>query len=291
MVDLRDYKVQPDAGLFERIERRVRLRRQARMGAVAAVVVAAMVAVPLLLSRGNDDGYTEGEVESGKREVASSAVVEHPLVSVPDVEVESGRWKAENTEVKSGKRKMESPEVKSEKRNVKNNATHDGESPLSTPVTLTPPVAQAPVSVRPPQATIPSSTVQPVTTPLAELILEDDVAGNVTSSASTAGSGENAPSSSRYNDMLWAPNVVMPAAELDQNRLFRVVASGEVHDFRLVVFNRGGRQVFSSSDITTPWDATFDGSPVPQGAYVWVARFRDAEGVVRQEKGTVTVVR
>ena len=49
--------------------------------------------------------------------------------------------------------------------------------------------------------------------------------------------------------------------------------------------------VYSTSDINAAWDATVGGAQVPQGAYVWVATFRDSDGVSRREAGTVTVVR
>ena len=48
-MDWRDYREMPDDGLFEKIERRVRLRRWARIGGVTAAVVAVAVAVPLML--------------------------------------------------------------------------------------------------------------------------------------------------------------------------------------------------------------------------------------------------
>ncbi|MBS1615711.1 MAG: gliding motility-associated C-terminal domain-containing protein [Bacteroidetes bacterium] len=57
------------------------------------------------------------------------------------------------------------------------------------------------------------------------------------------------------------------------------------------IFDRWGRQVFSTSDPTKEWDGTYNGDPAPFGVYVW-----EAEGAcVNQERmkatGNVTLIR
>jgi gliding motility-associated-like protein len=103
--------------------------------------------------------------------------------------------------------------------------------------------------------------------------------------------GSQIPVTPHYDNLLWAPNVIAPAADDERNRVFKVTATSAVSHFHLIIFNRGGRQVFATDDINATWDATMGGVPLSQGTYVWVAKFRDSDGVLRQEKGTVTVIR
>ena len=116
--------------------------------------------------------------------------------------------------------------------------------------------------------------------------MEDD-----TAIVATAKDGGAAPVQPHYDNVLWAPNIIMPMADAEENRVFKVKSTSAVSNFRMVVYSRDGRPVFSSNDIDQGWDARRDGSLVPQGTYVWIARFRDSAGSIRQEKGTVTVVR
>ena len=52
----KDYKVEPEEGMFEKIQHRLRVRRAWRMvGIAAGVVVAAFVVVAILLPKSSDD--------------------------------------------------------------------------------------------------------------------------------------------------------------------------------------------------------------------------------------------
>jgi len=93
------------------------------------------------------------------------------------------------------------------------------------------------------------------------------------------------------DNLMWAPNVIVPNGDVDENRTFKLKFTSAVTDFRIVIFNRGGRQLYQSNDPAFEWDGTHDGTAMPQGAYVWVAKFRDSDGRAHQEKGTVTVLR
>jgi gliding motility-associated-like protein len=60
----------------------------------------------------------------------------------------------------------------------------------------------------------------------------------------------------------------------------------------LKICNRYGQEVFSSTDITTAWDGTYKGKPVPVGTYYWVfigENTYDRSSV--HEGGAVTLVR
>ena len=93
------------------------------------------------------------------------------------------------------------------------------------------------------------------------------------------------------DDLVWAPNVIVPNGDVDDNRTFKLKYSSEVTQFQIFIYNRGGRLVFNSDDPAFTWDGTSRGTALPQGAYVWVAKFRDSTGHPREEHGTVTIIR
>ena len=103
--------------------------------------------------------------------------------------------------------------------------------------------------------------------------------------------GEPQPQPVHEDNLAWAPNVIIPNGDVDENRTFKMKFSSAVSDFQIQIFNRGGRRVFSSSDPAFEWDGTHDGAALPQSAYVWVAQFKGTDGVKRQLKGTVTLIR
>lgn len=138
---------------------------------------------------------------------------------------------------------------------------------------------------------LPRSGVASTDTPFAELILESAAGAGAAPAVHPKTDEPTTPATPHYDNLLLAPTVIVPAADEEENRRFKVLAAEEVSDFRMAIFNRAGRQVFSTQNIDQAWDATHDGTLVPQGAYVWVARYRDSEGHPRSEKGTVVVVR
>ncbi|MBW4891746.1 gliding motility-associated C-terminal domain-containing protein [Mucilaginibacter sp. HMF5004] len=60
----------------------------------------------------------------------------------------------------------------------------------------------------------------------------------------------------------------------------------------LKIFNRYGKEVFSSTDITTTWDGTYKGKPVPLGSYYWVFNGTNTyDRSLVHEAGVITLVR
>ena len=90
---------------------------------------------------------------------------------------------------------------------------------------------------------------------------------------------------------LWAPNAIVPDGDEDDNRYFKLVSASPITDFTVRIYNRRGIQVYTSNDPNFRWNATHNGSRVPQGAYVWTVKYRDADGNVQQQRGSVVVVR
>lgn len=89
---------------------------------------------------------------------------------------------------------------------------------------------------------------------------------------------------------LWAPTAVYVYDSDPVNAQFRVYVDNPV-EFELKVFNRWGEMVFQTNNPTQAWDCTYKGSIVPQGAYVWMAKYRyaDKRKKVFTETGTVNI--
>ena len=89
---------------------------------------------------------------------------------------------------------------------------------------------------------------------------------------------------------IFAPNIFTPDADL--NNHFTIVCNSAI-EAELTIYNRQGLLVFSTTDILTGWDGTHNGTPCPQGAYVWHLRIRTLERPDDWQTniGTVTLLR
>jgi gliding motility-associated-like protein len=68
-----------------------------------------------------------------------------------------------------------------------------------------------------------------------------------------------------------------------------------ITQYTLQIFDRFGNLIFIANDPNDGWDGTLDNAPVPEGVYVWLAKFLHdyGEDVTREIvlKGTVTLLR
>ena len=88
----------------------------------------------------------------------------------------------------------------------------------------------------------------------------------------------------------YAPNAFTP--ERPDNNTFRVFTANEQENFSVYIYDRNGRQVYTSTDLHFAWDGTSNGIKCPQGTYAYIVRYRrpGTEDIVTQ-KGTVTLIR
>ena len=89
---------------------------------------------------------------------------------------------------------------------------------------------------------------------------------------------------------VWAPNVFTPTSE--SNSSFSVVINeGEAEE--LSIYNRNGLLVAYIVGPDPQWDGTCNGTPCPQGAYIWHLRYRRADRPNSQQSlvGTITLLR
>ena len=87
---------------------------------------------------------------------------------------------------------------------------------------------------------------------------------------------------------IWFPNAFTPNAET--NNRFLIQTSLPVEEFEITVYTRTGLLVWHSDDLDNPWDGTRNGTPMPQGAYVYHWRLK-SNNRVRSGLGTVTLIR
>ncbi len=267
-MNLKEYREMPDEGLFEKVSRRLMVRRLARVGGVTAAAVVVVGAAIWLLT------------PSKAKDVAEMPMLQASV----NEEIQGSALKKSNEDERTWQ--TVSPDRVVEPSVVANQpvvAVNAEERRISehTHMKVTETVIE-PV--------LPASKVISTDTPMAELIVESGHEG-ATQSPAQPKAGDPTIQTPHYENLLLAPTIIVPSADDEQNRQFGVLAATEISDFHMAIFNRAGRQMFSTNDITHKWDATSDGNPVPQGAYVWMARFRDAEGNPRTERGTVVVVR
>lgn len=271
-MDWKEYKETPEEGMFEAIQKRLRVRRAWRIGGGVAVVAVAAIAALAVLTPKEDDAVVVEQEVAVLNEPAAIVAAEQVTPDAPAAAV-----------VKAAKQGREEQAV----------------APVSEPqmqvVAVAEPVEENMVKTTPlaVPAVAPRQAMVAAEHPAAIQSIEETEETDEQESAAKSDTkfGGIEPEPYHEDNLLWAPNVIVPGGDKEENRVFKVVASSTLNEFRMHIYNRGGRLVYSTSDINAAWDATVGGAQVPQGAYVWVATFRDSDGVSRREAGTVTVVR
>lgn len=104
---------------------------------------------------------------------------------------------------------------------------------------------------------------------------------------------------------LYVPNALIPQDPNSEVRIFQPAGTG-LGFYRCLVYDKWGNRLWESNKLVdgSPseyWDGTYQGKPVPQGAYIWkidaiFATGDNWEGMENQkgefhESGTVTVIR
>ncbi len=92
--------------------------------------------------------------------------------------------------------------------------------------------------------------------------------------------------------LFYAPNSFTPDND-EFNQSWGIHIEGiDVYDFELLIFNRWGEVIWESHDPSVNWDGTYQGKPVPHGAYSWIIRTKDAKNDKKYTfNGTITLIR
>ncbi len=279
---LKDYTAQPDPEVWNRIEntlhRRALLRRWTRIGAgaAAAAIVAAIVLIPA--GKPASSPATPGIVTPGTTQIAQANI---------ETSVDQS-----NTLEPSNLQTLETSKPQTFK--------------PSNPQTLEPSNLQAfkpsnPQTLEP--SNLQESRMENYQSAAANSQLStfnsqlssNPVAQDLTDVASEPQQPvQKAATSGQDDTILWIPNAFAPASDDASITIFRPRLSrpGEtLTDYRLAIFNRRGMQVFHTNSLDQGWNGTYNGRPLPQGAYVYVIYYTDKDHIRHQRKGTVTLIR
>lgn len=88
---------------------------------------------------------------------------------------------------------------------------------------------------------------------------------------------------------LWVPTAFSPNDD-SHNQIF-AISGMFVRDFELRIYNRWGQLIFKTEEVENHWRGTYNGKPVPEGAYVYVITAKGADQRIYNLSGTVTVIR
>lgn len=285
-MDWKDYEVKPDEGMYEKIERRLKMRRAWRIG--GGTMAAAVVAAAVIIAQwpAPQAGQADRVVATDYEAPTSVTATPRQEVAVAQPATDAALAPATSKPLKQKSEAAPSviydqPLVAEGKVSVEPSQSHlvvnHGAQNLVADKNEASDVATAVVSTTEPEQQ--SETVSTdMEQPMPAVVAPDKA---------------DPPHPEPYHEdnVLWIPNIILPNDEEASNRTFRITATSVISDFHVHIYNRGGRLIFTSTDPSFAWDATIDGSPVPQGAYVWVISYRDTQGVPCQRTGTVTVVR
>lgn len=276
-MNINQYTHQPDPGLFDTIQRRLRRRRALRIGSAAVAVLAvAGLAAGLLLNRpvAPDTLQQVASVPALQSAVVQTVQPEAPAVAAvqPAPVIEA---------------KPAIVAVPAEEMAVSPHPSHPSVVAVASQPQQASAEAAVPVAAQPAEEQPQVPAVQPTAEP--EVVAISTVDSLSVPAATTAHTTKS--ETDDHADLVWAPNAFIPDGDEEKNRTFSLSYSSSVSDFKIYIYNRGGRQVFHSTDPDFRWDGMHNGTRLAQGAYVWVARFRDSAGRPVQKNGTVVLLR
>ena len=76
-----------------------------------------------------------------------------------------------------------------------------------------------------------------------------------------------------------------------KNDLFNPIYGSDITDVHFSIFNRWGQLLFQDFGSHKGWDGNVNGSPQPEGAYVWIFSYKSARGQMVTLKGTLALMR
>ena len=87
---------------------------------------------------------------------------------------------------------------------------------------------------------------------------------------------------------LYIPNAFTPNGD-GKNDLFKV--PGDLNELRMEIYNRWGELLFRTVTGSDGWDGTFKGTDQPIGTYIYFVRYKDQQNILKELKGTITLLR
>jgi gliding motility-associated-like protein len=75
------------------------------------------------------------------------------------------------------------------------------------------------------------------------------------------------------------------------NDTFGASKESKASNYRFRIYNRNGGLIFNSAELQNGWDGNYNGRPVPEGVYYWLATYLNNEGKSISQTGYVTLIR
>ena len=86
------------------------------------------------------------------------------------------------------------------------------------------------------------------------------------------------------------PNVFTPNGD-GRNDVFAALQMKGILKAKLLVFNRWGKQIYQSADLSEGWDGTIAGKPATEGIYNWIVQYETILGEFLNDTGTLNLYR
>jgi gliding motility-associated-like protein len=124
------------------------------------------------------------------------------------------------------------------------------------------------------------TSLTPIATPT------DDITYTLTAVSQTCGIASS-DAFVRVYKKITIPNTFTPNSD-GINDKWNIDALVTYPQSSIFVYNRYGQQVYQSTGYSTPWDGTYNGSPVPTGTYYYIIDLKDSQPKIA---GWVAIVR
>ena len=286
-----DYKPQPDPEVWQRLEKSLRRRRIARgslLGVVGLLVVASVVYVVLpkkdkmdtselvQLSRVSqfDENTTlasEGSMSNGSEIAHDETTLRENSQYASSQSIPQSQSESETTIDCDQQMMNEEPK----------NQTHTNAAPqvINLPAIVSTPNQQSMVA-RPTPIVASSDNTTPKKTNTQALAQNDPQPSKL-------------PQRDTSVFELLMPNAFAPDDASADVRLFhaQAMAGATINNFRMMIYNRAGNLVFSTSDINQGWNGSYKGVAQPQGVYVYIVEYKNGQGTIQRQKGTALLIR
>jgi gliding motility-associated-like protein len=93
-------------------------------------------------------------------------------------------------------------------------------------------------------------------------------------------------------EQVFIPNAINVSSHIPGNRIFKpVFIHFEPGQYRMVLFNRWGQQVFLTNDPMQGWEGNHNGKEAPAGVYTYVIEFLDRSGRNQNRTGAFILMR
>ncbi len=91
-------------------------------------------------------------------------------------------------------------------------------------------------------------------------------------------------------DTVYFPSAFTPNND-GRNDMFRGSGNRSVRDYRFIVYNRWGQEVFATTNVINGWNGKWNELEQPTGVYIWIASYTTSKGIPKRQKGTVMLLR